>query len=172
MKKNKNKTGYLILITGLSGSGKTTIAGKILNRIKKKLGPTILINGDDLRKIFKIKGYDTKSRKDTAISYAKLAKFITDQKINVILATVSMFHEVRKLNRKNLKKKYIEIYIEAPIKKIISNKKKKIYFSKKLIVGKQVKAEFPTNPDIKITNDFTDTLNNISDKIIKRIFKK
>ena len=48
----KKKSGYLFWITGLSGSGKTSLAEKILNFIKKNVGPTIILSGDDLREIF------------------------------------------------------------------------------------------------------------------------
>ena len=48
----KKKSGYLFWITGLSGSGKTSLAEKILNFIKKNVGSTIILSGDDLREIF------------------------------------------------------------------------------------------------------------------------
>ena len=50
---NKNK-GILFWITGLSGSGKTTLGKAIHKDIKKLYGPTIMISGDDVRKIFKM----------------------------------------------------------------------------------------------------------------------
>ena len=50
---------------------------------------------------------------------------------------------------------YLEIYIEADIEKLILNKKKPFYQTKLVnIVGKNIKAEFPKNPDIKIINIF------------------
>ena len=50
MIKNKfNQKGILFWITGLSGSGKTSIAKKILPLIRKKYGPTIHLDGDALR---------------------------------------------------------------------------------------------------------------------------
>lgn len=62
MKKiNKNK-GIVFWITGLSGSGKTTLAKKITPEIRKIFGPTVVISGDDIRKIFKIKGYTKAER--------------------------------------------------------------------------------------------------------------
>ena len=128
---NKKKIGYLIWITGNSGSGKTSIAKKIFKKIEKKLGTTVLINGDDLRNIFNLKNYDFSSRKKIALSYGRFSDFLTKQGINVIFATISMFHDIRIQNRKILKKKYIEVYINTPIPKIIKNKKKKLYLNKK-----------------------------------------
>ena len=49
--KNKNK-GILFWITGLSGSGKTTLGRKIKKDITKIYGPTIMISGDDIRKMY------------------------------------------------------------------------------------------------------------------------
>ena len=51
MKLKRNK-GIVFWITGLSGSGKTTIGKKIKAGIIKNYGPTILFSGDDIRKIF------------------------------------------------------------------------------------------------------------------------
>ena len=60
-KKTKNK-GILFWITGLSGSGKTSIAKNIKKEIIKNYGPTLAISGDDFRKIFKFKGFSKKDR--------------------------------------------------------------------------------------------------------------
>ena len=49
MKKKIKNSGTLFYITGLSGSGKSTLAKKIKNDIQKKYGPTLLINGDDIK---------------------------------------------------------------------------------------------------------------------------
>ena len=46
--------------------------------------------------------------------YAKLAKLLTDQGIDVVFATISMFHKVREWNKSNIKK-YIEIYKDAEL---------------------------------------------------------
>ena len=79
-----------------------------------------------------------------------------------------MFHTVRKMNRKNLSN-YIEIYIESDVKKIISKGKKKIYKEKKNLVGRDIKAEFPKKPDIKIKNNFDKTINQISIELFNKI---
>ena len=169
MKKLKKNKGILFWITGLSGSGKTTIAEKIKDDISKKYGPTITLSGDDLRKVFNYNKFSRKNRLTYALSYSKICKYITDKKINVILSTVSLFHKVRKWNKLNIKN-YIEIYIEADINKLIKKRKKFFYKGNyKNIVGKNLKAEFPKNPDIIIKNNFKKSLNNLSKELIKKI---
>ena len=58
--------------------------------------------------------------------YAKFAQLLTDQGIDVIFATISMFHKVRVWNKGNIKK-YIEIYLKVPLNVITSRDKKKLY---------------------------------------------
>ena len=61
--KNQNKeNGIVFWITGLSGSGKTTIAKKLKKPIEKKYGKTILFSGDDIRKICKFTSYEKTKR--------------------------------------------------------------------------------------------------------------
>ena len=66
---------YLFWITGLSGSGKTSIAKLIHKSVIEKYGPTIEISGDELRNNFLFKNYDIESRKIYAKSYSKFCKF-------------------------------------------------------------------------------------------------
>ena len=167
----KNK-GIYFFITGFSGSGKSSIAKKIKSSIEKNYGPTILLHGDDLRKIFNLKGYTKNDRKIIAYKYSKLCKKITDNKINVILATVSLFTQVRNWNRKNIKN-YLEIYIKSNFKKILK-RKQKIFYKKKSdnVVGIKIKPELPKSPDIIITNNFEKQLNILSKKLLIKISKK
>ncbi len=170
MKKiNKNK-GILFWITGLSGSGKTTLGKAIHKEIKKLYGPTIMISGDDVRKIFDLKGYEYKQRLQITNKYCKFAKYITNQKINIIFAVIGMFHESRKWNKKNIQN-YIEIYVKSNIQKIIKNNKKKIYKKKNpgKLTGLDVKAEYPRNPDITILNNFQNSEKKMKDLLLKKI---
>ena len=168
----KKKKGILFWITGLSGCGKTSLAKKILNFVKKNYGPTIIVNGDDLREIFDYKKFDKSSRLKYALSYSKFCKEITDQKVNVIFSTVSLYHKVRSWNKKNINN-YFEIYIEADIKKLIKNKKKHFYRTKLInIVGKNIQAELPKKPDIKISNNFTKSINQLKVELINEISLK
>lgn len=172
MRNRDKKRGTLFWITGLSGSGKTQLAKKISKKISKSFGPTIVISGDDIRKIFSLNKYEVKDRLKIAKSYGKLAKFITNRKINIIFAVVGMFDEVRKWNRKNIKN-YIEIYLKSNLNDIINFNKKKIYQKKETnnIVGLDIKPEIPKKPDIIIINNFKDSLDVIAKKLLKTLAK-
>ena len=104
------KKGILFWITGLSGSGKTTLAKKLFPHILKNCGPSVHLDGDTLRKILNLHGYSFKDRIANSEKFTKIAKFLTDQGINVIFSLVGLMDKPRNWNRKNIKK-YIEIYI-------------------------------------------------------------
>ena len=106
LKLNKKK-GTLFFIQGLSGSGKTTIAKKIKREIIKLYGPTLLVSGDNLRKIFNLYDYSYEGRISNSKKFRKFSKSITDQKINLIFAVVGLIHSTRTWYRK----KYVGRYI-------------------------------------------------------------
>ena len=88
------KKGTLFWVTGLSGSGKTTISKKIKKNIEKLYGPTILVSGDDIRRIFNFKKYTAEERLSLVVKYCKFSKFITNQNINLIFAAVGMMDSI------------------------------------------------------------------------------
>jgi adenylylsulfate kinase-like enzyme len=163
---NKKK-GTVYWITGLSGVGKTTISLKLLDLLKKKNNNTILINGDDLRKIFELNKYDKEARIKYAKQYSKLCQFLSNQGINVILTIVGLFRDIHKWNRNNITN-YIEVYIKSDINLIKVHDKRKIY-KKKKVFGKDIKPEIPKKPDIIITNDFFKGQKFYAKKIFKKI---
>ena len=169
IKINKNK-GILFWVTGLSGSGKTVIAEKIKSDIAKYYGPTLLVSGDDLRKIFNFNKYTAKERKILGKYYCNFAKFITNQKINLIFAVVGMRDSTRYWNRKNIDN-YLEIYIKTNIKTIINANKKKIYHKKNSgdIVGINIKPELPKKADIIINNNFKKSIEVLSKELVRKI---
>ena len=130
------------------------------------------MSGDDLRSITNFHKYEKKDRLEFSKTKLKFYKFITDQKINLIFSTISLFKSVRKANKRNIDN-YVEIYIEADVEEIIKNKKKKLYKKKKKkIWGVNIKAEFPKKPFIKVKSNFNKPLNEVANNLAKLIFKK
>ena len=171
IKKNKSK-GILFWITGLSGSGKTSIGKKIKKKIIEIYGPTLVISGDNIRKIFKFNKYTYKERYALKKKYFDFAKFVTNQNINLIFAAgLGVSDYLRRLHKKNIDN-YVEIYIKTDLKKIINSKRKRIYMQKSSpIVGIDIKPSFPKNPDIIIRNDFKKNIVQLSTELIKKLKK-
>jgi len=171
MKINK-KYGIVFWITGLSGSGKSSIGNKIVKDINKNYGKTIIIHGDDIRNIYNIKNYELKNRLALGKSNSDLCNLISKQGINVVFTTVGLFYQLHKYNKSNFKK-YIEIYIKSDIKDLLKNNKKKFYKNKnKLVWGLDLKPEFPKKPDITLENNFKISIERLSEDLIKKINKK
>ena len=168
MKFNK-KYGLVFWITGISGSVKSTLSKKIYSYIKKKFGPTILLSGDDLRRIFKFNKYDKNYRMKIGKKYTGLVKLISANKINVLFSVVGLFHELHKYNRKNLKN-YVEIFIDANFRTTELRKEK--FFYKKTthhVWGRDIIPEYPKNPHITIKNNFLKSKDALSKELINKI---
>ena len=167
--------GTLFWITGLSGSGKTSLAKNLYNNIREKNINTVFLDGDVLRSIlgYKNNNYEKNSRLAVAMKYSNLSKLFTDQGINVIFATISMFDAVRSWNKKNIKN-YVEIYLKVPLEKIIERDKNQL-FSKavkkenKNVVGIDITIEEPKNPDIILYNNEGSTIESLSKNLIEKI---
>lgn len=131
---NNKKKGIVFWITGLSGSGKSTIGNLIKKDIEKLFGKTIIIHGDDIRNIYHLRKYNKKERLNLGISNSNLCKLISSQGINVIFTTVGLFNELYKYNKSNIEN-YIEIFIKSDIKTLVKNKKKGFISLKQNLYG-------------------------------------
>lgn len=155
----KNSNVKVIWITGLSGSGKTTIAKKLTFLLRKAGKPVVMLDGDSLREAFGTlvdnkKQFTFKSRLELAACYAKMCKQIASQGIYVVIATISMFHKIQKWNRNNLPG-YYEVFLDVPFDELKKRDTKKLYKinnSKKNleVVGLGILAEKPLSPNMVI----------------------
>ena len=159
----------VIWLTGLSGSGKTSIAKEFL-RISSKQIKFISIDGDDIRLIFNHKlGFSKPERIKHINHIQKLAKFLEQNKLIVIVSALYCNSEILKWNKKNFKN-YIEVFVKTDKKTLIKRDTKGIYKDYKNkqiknVVGFDIRYIPPKNPDILI-----DTNNSSINKSAKRIY--
>ncbi len=153
MKERENDTSTVYWITGLSGAGKTTIGKiffEILHNDKKNV---LFLDGDTLREVFgNDLGYSREDRFRCAMRYSRLCRLLAEQGQDVVICTISMFHEVREWNRQNIAK-YKEIYIEVPMEVLWQRNQKGLYQSGSDVVGVDLETELPKNPDLVIRNE-------------------
>lgn len=166
------RSGLLYWITGLAGSGKTTIGNRIYYKLKQTQDNVVLLDGDILKTIVDSKTeYTASARKERAYKYAKLCKTLTDQGLTVICCTIAMFEDVRKWNRAN-NKGYVEVFLDVPLDVLIKRDKKGLYSKYERggsfdIAGLDIDVEFPKNPDILLCNDGTKTIEECANIIIE-----
>ena len=169
-KKFNSKFGIVFFVTGLSGAGKTVFSKKILKFIENKYGKTLVISGDEIRNSFHFKKYSKQDRIKLGIQIANFIKIISKQKINVIYNAIAMFKEIRKQHKKNFVN-YVEVYLKTDLKKAAQNKHKIYQKKKKDIIGKDIKPDYPKNPNIVIKNSENKTLESLKKDFVKKFDK-
>lgn len=145
----------VLWITGLSASGKTTVGRAFLEITKDSAAQKVFLDGDALREMFGGDlGYDENSRIKHIQRVQRLAKFLTDQGIDVVVAALYNNQEILAENRK-LFDKYFEVYLKADIEFLKLRENKSLYTKAqsneiKDVVGVDINWQEPKNPDLII----------------------
>ena len=164
----------IIWITGLPGSGKTTLANKIKSIIEKKTSNNVvLLDGDNIRNILPYEiSYSNEERRKLAFFYSKLALLIEQSNSIVICSFVALFHSVQYHTRLNAND-YFEIFLDPSIDELVKINKKNLYSDGSDYMLKQfTKHEFPKNPELRLNNILNGIYQDHSSEIIKKLFKK
>ena len=154
-----DKKGTVYFFTGLSGAGKTTIGGLFYRRMKAERNDVVLLDGDQLRRLSfnKTSGYSTEERRRGAFYNFEMCKMLADQGIDVVLCSISMYHDCRAWAREHIEN-YREIYIKVTRETLFRRDQKGLYSSgTKNVVGVDLLCEEPACPDIVIENDDQET---------------
>ena len=147
----------VIWFTGLSGSGKTTIARSLEKKLLSKNLAVKVLDGDEIRSgINKDLGFSIKDRKENIRRVAEVAKILKESGITVLVSFISPTIEIREMAKKIISKDdFIEVFVDTPLDICIKRDPKGLY--KKAING-EIKDftgidspyEAPENPDITL----------------------
>lgn len=150
----------ILWFTGLSGSGKSTIANALEEMLYNNGNFTYLLDGDNVRHgLNRDLGFDDNSRVENIRRVGEVAKLFVDSGQIVLTAFISPFIEDRELVRTLVKEdEFIEVFIDTPLEVCESRDPKGLY--KKARAGKikdftgiDSPYEVPLKANIYIDND-------------------
>ena len=112
-----NQKSPVIWLTGLSGSGKSTIANELAIKLHQEGKLTYILDGDNVRMgLNKDLGFSDNERKENIRRIAEVAKLLSDAGVIVITAFISPFRKERE-EAKNIigKDNFKEVFIDASL---------------------------------------------------------
>ncbi|MBI6546615.1 MAG: adenylyl-sulfate kinase [Cyanobacteria bacterium NC_groundwater_1444_Ag_S-0.65um_54_12] len=149
----------VIWITGLSGAGKSSIARTVIKEFRNSEILALLLDGDDVRSAIADPnlGYDRNCRLTNAYRLSRLANLVEKQGILVVVATMSLFHEIHRWNRENFSE-YIEVYVKVNHSVLEQRDARNLYSRAARgevtsVVGVHLEYDEPIQPHLIIENN-------------------
>jgi len=154
---------FVIWFTGLSASGKSTLAVSLEDILHKKNMRTYVLDGDNIRQgLCKDLGFSNEDRTENIRRIGEISKLMMDAGVIVLTAFISPFIEDRRIVRNLLKKdEFIEVYCNAPLEVCELRDPKGLYKKARSgdipeFTGISSPYEEPTNPEIILdTNKYS-----------------
>ncbi|OES45650.1 adenylyl-sulfate kinase [Domibacillus iocasae] len=160
-RRQKNKHHSAVLwFTGLSGSGKSTVANAAARRLFDLGVSTYVLDGDNVRHgLNKDLGFSDEARKENIRRIGEVAKLFVDGGQLVFTAFISPFREDRDTVRALLgKDEFIEVFVECPIEKCEARDPKGLYKKARAgeipeFTGISSPYEAPEKPELIVNTD-------------------
>jgi adenylylsulfate kinase len=174
----KNQKPYILWFTGLSGSGKSTIANALeieLNRLSKH---TYLLDGDNIRLgLNKGLTFSDSDRVENIRRIGEVSKLFVDSGLIVLSAFISPFQKDRDIVRNLVDDgEFIEIFIDTPLE-VCENRDPKGLYKKARdgdipnFTGIDSPYEKPISPEIYLETSGIEIYKNV-EKVILYLNKK
>jgi len=169
----KNQKPAVLWLTGLSGSGKSTIANAIEKKLAGMNRHTFLLDGDNVRHgLNKDLGFTDADRIENIRRVGEVARLMTDAGLIVITAFISPFRAERTMVREMMQPgEFVEVFIDTPLNIAEQRDVKGLYAKAragelKNFTGIDSPYETPENPEIIIDTTQMD-VESAADKIIQ-----
>jgi len=173
MKKEETKEhGFVVWLTGLPGSGKSTIARGLEKKLKAKGLKVEAFDGDEVRKnLSKGLGFSKEDRDTHNKRVIYVCKLLTRNGVNAIVSLISPYRSTRAYAREQLPK-FVEVYLKCSLEECIRRDPKGLY--KRALAGEitnmtgiQDPYEEPINPEVTLNTE-----NDTSKQNIRKVMQK
>ena len=169
---------FLIWFTGLSGSGKSTIANALEQDLFKKGIKTYTLDGDNVRNgLNKDLTFSPEDRTENIRRIAEVSKLMVDAGLVVLAAFVSPYKKDRDNIRKTVKDvNFVEVFVNTSLEECEKRDVKGLYKKAregeiKDMTGISAPYESPEQPDIEIKTEST-SIESAVNEILKFITPK
>jgi adenylylsulfate kinase len=165
-------------LTGLPGSGKTTIAKALYPKLKELAFKVELLDGDTVRKELSPElGFTKQDRETHARRVVYLCKLLSRNGIISIVCLISPYREFRRYARSeiNMNNNFYEVYVKCSLETCIRRDPKGLYKKAlsgeiKDLTGLQDPYEEPENPEV-VVNTERQTLEECVNVILNRVLQ-
>jgi len=152
--------GVIVWFTGLSASGKSTIACEVERRLFEKGKLAYVLDGDNIRHgLNKDLGFSPEDREENIRRIGEVAKLFSDAGLIALTAFISPYKKDRDKVRNLVKKgEFIEVYVKCPIS-VLKQRDPKGMYEKALrgevkdFTGISAPYEEPDNPELILETD-------------------
>jgi bifunctional enzyme CysN/CysC len=168
----KHQVPRCIWFTGLSGSGKSTIANLLEKRLHIDGRHTYILDGDNIRHgLNRDLGFTEADRVENIRRVAEVAKLMVDAGLIVIVSFISPFKSERRMARELFTDgEFIEVFVDTPLE-VCENRDPKGLYAKarrgelKNFTGIDSEYEPPEKPEVHL-NNFNETPEDCVEQII------
>ena len=164
---------FLVWFTGLSGSGKSTIANALESELNKLNVSTYALDGDNIRSgINKDLTFSPEHRTENIRRIAEVANLFVDAGVVTLASFVSPYIKDREAVKNTVgKDNYIEVFVNTSLSECEKRDVKGLYKKARTgeipnMTGISAPYEAPQNPDLEI-----DTVKESVDESVNKIFK-
>jgi adenylylsulfate kinase len=148
----------VIWLTGIPGSGKTTIAVQLQKYFEKNKFPSDILDGDEIRKtLSKDLGLSPEDRKEHNRRVIFVAQILSKNGVTAIVPLISPYRETRSFARTEIPN-FVEVWVKASVDECIKRDPKGLYKKAqageiKNLTGLQAPYEEPENPELIIDTE-------------------
>ncbi len=151
--------GFTLWFTGLSGAGKSTITGHVVDELKSRGSKVEVLDGDIVREnLSKGLGFSKEDRDTNIRRIAFVADLLSRNDVPVITAAISPYAEIRDEARELMNGRFIEAYVKASVEVCEERDVKGLYAKArsgeiKEFTGVSDPYEAPENPELVLDTE-------------------